>query len=168
MREKIYQVLQGLDIHFEVDEHPAVFTIEEMENLGIHLRGEVCKNLFLRDAKGKKHFLVVLKNDKKINLKNLARFLQCSKLSFASEERLFRFLGLQKGAVSPLGVINDTMHAVIVLLDDEFVHCERLGVHPCDNTATLWISFDNLCRFIDKCGEKWRLISLKNINNITE
>ena len=100
-RQKVFDVLERLGIQVEWEEHPPVFTIDEMDDLGISGRGCVVKNLFLRDAKGKRHFLVVLAKDKQADLKGLQERIGCSKLSFASEDRLKKHLDLTKGAVTP-------------------------------------------------------------------
>ena len=103
--------LEEKKLPFEWVEHKAVFTIEEMEELGLESMDEIAKNLFLRDQKGKRHFLVGVKGEKQVNLKELGEKLG-TKLSFASEERLVKYLGVQKGSVTPLGVLNDENCAV--------------------------------------------------------
>jgi len=135
-KEKVYKKLNELNISYEVMEHPAVFTIEEMDALGITEKGDVCKNLFLRDEKGKRHFLVILEKDKKADLKNIQKQLGCTRLSFASAERLDKYLKLEKGEVTPLGIINETDCDVEVVYDNDLKGKTKLGVHPKDNTAT--------------------------------
>ena len=92
-REKVFARLEELGVSYEVTEHPAVFTIGEMDALGLTAKGEVCKNLFLRDAKGRRHFLVVVPGEARADLRALAAQLESSKLSFASAERLEKYLG---------------------------------------------------------------------------
>ena len=111
-REKVFARLEELGVSYEVTEHPAVFTIGEMDALGLTAKGEVCKNLFLRDAKGRRHFLVVVPGEARADLRALAAQLESSKLSFASAERLEKYLGLKQGEVTPLGVLNDADAAV--------------------------------------------------------
>ncbi|QSX07853.1 prolyl-tRNA synthetase associated domain-containing protein [Alkalibacter rhizosphaerae] len=151
-RQKVFDVLERLGIQVEWEEHPPVFTIDEMDDLGISGRGCVVKNLFLRDAKGKRHFLVVLAKDKQADLKGLQERIGCSKLSFASEDRLKKHLDLTKGAVTPLGVINNEDRTVEVILDGDLVGQNRLGVHPNDNMATLWIAYEDLLKLIKDHG----------------
>ena len=125
------QTLAYLDEHkipYEKMEHAPVYTMEEMDAAGISAKGGVVKNLFLRDAKG------------------------ASKLSFASAERLEKYLGVVQGAVSPLGVLNDENHAVEVVFDRDLTHAAKLGIHPNDNTATLWLSFRDLKKLIEDLG----------------
>ena len=126
----------------------------------IWIKGSVCKNLFLRDAKGRQHFLVVLPGDRQADLGALAAALGSSKLSFASEERLMKHLGLTKGSVTPLAVIQDPDHTVQVLLDESLTGMDRLGVHPLVNTATLWISGADLLRFVRSCGNPVKIVSI--------
>lgn len=151
-KQKVYDRLNNMGIKYEIINHPAVFTIEEMDNLGITIKAEICKNLFVRDAKGKKHYLIVLSKDKKANLAGLAEQIGSTKLSFASDERLWKYLGLTKGAVSPLGIINDVNQDVIVVIDKELIGIENLGVHPNDNTATVVLKYEDLKQIITENG----------------
>lgn len=146
--------LDELGIPYDLSEHPAVYTIAEMDALQMEHEGEIAKNLFLRDKKGKRHFLVMLKKDKTADLALLAERIGCDKLSFASEERLGRYLGLVKGAVTPLGVVNDTEALVEVVLDADLSGCRRIGMHPCDNTATVWLEFSDVERFVRENGNR--------------
>lgn len=159
-KEKVLEMLNTLGIEYQIMNHPAVFTIEEMDNLDITQHGDVCKNLFLRDAQGKRHFLVVLNKDKKADLKSIQMQLGCSKLSFASEERLFKYLQLTKGEVTPLGIVNDPDALVEVVLDKDLAGKNKLGVHPNDNTATVWISFESLKKIIEQNGNTIHFVNI--------
>ncbi len=159
-QEKVFEKLNELNIKYEVMNHPAVFTIEEMDALSITEQGDVCKNLFLRDEKGKRHFLVVLDKDKKADLKDIQKQLGSTRLSFASAERLDKYLKLQKGEVTPLGVINDEEGSVEVVFDNDLTGKTKLGVHPNDNTATVWISFEDLKKVIDHNGNKIKYLNI--------
>jgi Ala-tRNA(Pro) deacylase len=151
-QQKVFEILDELKINYEVINHPAVYTIDEMDDLGITNQNNVCKNLFLRDYKGKRHFLVILDKDKQADLKKIREQLGTTALSFASEDRLKKYLQLGKGAVTPFGVINDTNCAVEVVFDKDLVGKEILGFHPNDNTATVWISFDDIKKVIEQNG----------------
>jgi Ala-tRNA(Pro) deacylase len=105
---KVYEVLRSLDIPFEVHHHPPVYTVEEAEKHWESVKGTHCKNLFVRNKKGNRHYLVILESSKRADFKELNRQLGEDRLSFASPERLKRFLGLEPGAVSPFGLINDS------------------------------------------------------------
>ena len=159
-RARVLEKLDELGVAYEMDAHEPVYTIEAMVALGLDKKGIVVKNLFLRDAKGKRHFLVVLPGDRQGDLKAIRDQLGSTALSFGSEERLMRCLKLTKGAVSPLGILNDAEHAVEVVVDRALVGAERLGVHPNDNTATLWLSYDGLRKVIDHCGNTVHFIKL--------
>lgn len=159
-QQKVFQKLDELNISYEVTNHPPVYTIEEMDDLGISDHGDVCKNLFIRDAKGKRHFLVVLNKDKQADLKNIREQLGTTGLSFASEERLSKYLNLSKGAVTPLGVVNDEDHLVEVVFDRDLINKEKLGVHPNENTATVWIAFDGLKKLVEQNGNKIHYLNI--------
>lgn len=147
-KQRVYDALDKLNIKYEVVEHEAVHTMEDMDRLGLPQKGTLCKNLFLRDSKGKRHFLVTCEENKKVDLKSLGRALGAGSLSFASEERLEQYLGLKQGSVSPFGLMNDTGHAVEFFIDKDLSRCPSLGIHPLQNTATVFLSFKDLDKFL--------------------
>lgn len=151
--------LEEKKIAFEWVEHKAVYTIEEMQELGLESMDEIAKNLFLRDQKGKRHFLVVIRGDKQANLKELGEKLGSGKLSFASEERLEKYLKLKKGAVTPLGVLNDDTCAVEIYFDEDFLGMEKIGVHPNDNTASVYLKPEALLALIREHGNRLEILS---------
>ena len=159
-RQKVYDYLNQLGFAFSVTEHPAVFSIDEMKNLGLPLKGDVCKNLFLRDSAGKRHFLVTLPNDKVAPLKALQQILGTSRLSFASQKRLAKYLNLVQGEVTPLGILNDDNREVELVFDAALEGNPCLGVHPNDNTATVWISFADLYRVVEVHGNRIHIVVL--------
>lgn len=153
-KQEIYALLEKKGIPFEKLEHEAVYTMEDMNRAGITGRGTVCKNLFLRDAKGKNHYLVTVPEEKKVDLKELATQIGSTKFSFASAERLQKYLGVEQGCVSPLGVLNDESRLVTVVFDADLQGNDAVGVHPNDNTATIWLSPNDLCRIIKEHGNE--------------
>ena len=157
-KQEVKAFLEEKNIPFEWVEHKAVFTIEEMEELGLESMDEIAKNLFLRDQKGKRHFLVVVKGMKQVNLKELGEKLG-TKLSFASEERLEKYMGLKKGAVTPLGILNDENCEVEVYMDEDLCKLERIGVHPNDNTASVYLSPADLLNIIKEHGNSLEVLS---------
>lgn len=159
--QKALEWLERSGIAYEIMEHAPVFTMEEMDEAGISAKGGVCKNLFLRDAKGKKHFLVVAPESKRVDLSAVAEQLHSTKLSFASAERLEKYLGVAQGSVSPLGVLNDEEHVVTVAFDQELRTGGPIGVHPNDNTATVWLSLEALRKGISALGNPVTFIKLK-------
>lgn len=150
--KKVYEVLEDLGIFYAKHEHPPVFTVEEAEKHWENISGAHCKNLFLRNKKGNRHYLVILESLKKADLKQLSNQLGEDKLSFASEERLMRYLGLEAGSVSPFGLINDSRKEVRVILDQELKGTDRINFHPNVNTATVGIDFSDFERFLTWCG----------------
>ena len=151
-QQVVFDTLKQLNIPYEAVNHPAVYTIDEMDALHLPHGESVVKNLFLRDFKGRQHFLVVLCQNKTADLKALRDKLGCTPLSFASEERLMQHLGLTKGSVTPFGVLNDSEHTVEVVFDGDLVGSAYIGVHPNENTATVFLSYDDLVRVITYCG----------------
>ena len=147
-KKRVYDALDKLKIKYEVVEHEPVHTMEDMDRLGLPAKGTLWKNLFLRDSKGKRHFLVTCDENKQVDLKALGRQLGAGNVSFASEERLEKYLGLKQGSVSPFGLMNDTEHAVEFFIDKDLSRCKSLGIHPLDNTATVFLSFKDLDKFL--------------------
>ena len=161
-REKVFRKLAELGIRYEKIEHEAAFTVEDMERIGFDEKVTVCKNLFVRDQKKKAtHWLVVLHKDKRADLDKLAEQLGTKHLSFASGERLKKYLGLSQGEVTPLGVVNDAERAVIVVFDRDLAGMEHLGVHPNDNTATLIMSFEDIRKVVEKNGNPIRYVTVE-------
>lgn len=152
IKQAVYDKLDKMGISYEADEHEAVFTIEEVDRIGAFDKGVGCKNLFLRDEKGRRHFLLVAEEHTDVDLKSVRSQLGCSRLSFGSEERLWNCLKLKPGSVSPFGVINDTDCKVELVFDRQLVDKPTLGFHPNDNTATVWISFKDIRRVIEDNG----------------
>lgn len=149
MKEEILNKLNELNIKYEKIEHKAVYTMEEMEaELQGYNTDSIIKNLFIRDEKKQNYYLVLVEKNKKMNLKELRRNIESKPLTFANEEDLYKYLGLTKGSVSPLGILNDKEHFVKVLIDSELLNFDTLGVHPCDNTATLFINTQELINLI--------------------
>ena len=162
MKQIVLDFLKSENIPFEITEHEPVYTMEDMERVGLDKLGTICKNLFIRDAKGKRHFLITADNDTQINLKELGERLGAGKVSFASAERLEKYLGVTAGCVSPFGVLNDTEHHVTVVLDKMLRGKARLGVHPNDHSATVWISFEDLVAAVRKIGNEIAVLDLQH------
>jgi Ala-tRNA(Pro) deacylase len=156
--QKLYDVLNQLSIKFTRYEHEAVYTVEEADNLDIDIPGQHSKNLFLRNKKGNIHYLLIACSNKHIDLKSLSKQIGSSVLSFASEERLNKYLGLKKGAVSPFGLINDSERQVIVLIDKGLTDKDPVNFHPNVNTATIGVSYGDLERFIRWHGNEFHYI----------
>jgi len=141
-------------------EHPAVMTVEESERLVPKLPGAKTKNLFLRDKKGRRHFLVTAPHDRAVDLDALGAVLGAGRLSFASPERLQKHLGLAPGAVSLLGLVNDPSGAVEFVIDRSLWEADAVQAHPLVNTATLVVPHADLERFLAATGHVPRVIEL--------
>ena len=158
-QQQVLDFLNGLQIPFFRVEHPAAYIMEDIIAFGVTQHGHVCKNLFLRDAKGKRHFLVSLRGDKHADLKRLSAALD-TRLSFASEQRLQQHLCLQKGEVSPLAVLFNSDCAVEVFLDLDLADLPQIGVHPGVNTATVFLSFPDLQAAVRAAGNPVTVLPL--------
>lgn len=156
----VQTTLEDLRIPYTVTWHPPVFTIGEIEALGLPNVERVAKNLFLRDDKKRFYYLVVLPGSKTADLKKLQAAIGSRKLSFASEEDLMAKLGLTKGSVTPLGILQDQTHQVQVVLDQALLDQETVGVHPNRNDATLWLTPDHLLQLIRSQGNPLTLADL--------
>ncbi len=150
--EQVYQKLAELGIAYERYEHPPVPTVEDAEKYWAGIDATHCKNLFLRNQKGNRHYLVVLLHAKKADLRAVADQIGDGKLSFASPERLLTHLGLTPGSVSPFGLINDQAHAVRVVLDRDLKAAQRVSFHPNINTRTLVLARADFDKFLAACG----------------
>ena len=160
VRAPVYAALSGLGIEYEVFEHPPVFTADEAALHWSAIPGAQVKNLFLRNKKGDRHYLVILGIEKQADLRQLVKLIGDDRLSFGSPERLNKYLGVTPGSVSPLGLIYDTAHTVRVIVDSDLKQADRLIFHPNDNTASLTISGGDFVKFLERQGNSVRWIRL--------
>ncbi len=156
----VYQFLADHQIDYKRHDHPAVFTVADVERLVPPLPAAKTKNLFLRDKKGKRHFLVVVPAQKRVDIKALGAFIGVGRLSFGSPDRLKRYLGVDPGSVTILALIRDSDHAVEVIFDTCLGLEKAFQFHPLVNTSTLVISRDNLWRFLDAAGYEVRSLDV--------
>lgn len=150
-KTETYQYLTEHNIVYEVSEHKAVFNMEEAESLDLPYPECDAKNLFIRDDKKRNYYLITVKGDKRVDLKDFRKQHGLRALSFASPEELSAVMGLIPGAVTPLGILNDVERRVHFYLDKSFIG-GKIGVHPNDNTATIWVQADELMDLIKKHG----------------
>lgn len=150
-KTETYQYLTEHNIVYEVSEHKAVFNMEEAESLDLPYPECDAKNLFIRDDKKQNYYLITVKGDKRVDLKDFRKQHGLRALSFASPEELSAVMGLIPGAVTPLGILNDVERRVHFYLDKSFIG-GKIGVHPNDNTATIWVQADELMDLIKKHG----------------
>lgn len=152
--QKVLKALAELAIPWERHEHPPVFTVEQAELHWQGIPGLHVKNLFLRNERGNRQYLVILAADKKADLKSLARLLGEERFSFGSASRLKRCLGVEPGSVSAFSLINDRDKAVEVVVDDDLRASSQVSFHPNVNTATLTIRSDDFLRFLAWTGHR--------------
>ncbi|HVO89383.1 MAG TPA: prolyl-tRNA synthetase associated domain-containing protein [Casimicrobiaceae bacterium] len=145
-------------------EHPPVMTVEEAERLVPDLPGAKTKNLFLRDKKGARHFLVTVPHDRAVDLDALGVMLEAGRLGFASPERLAKHLGIAPGSVSLLALVNDNAHAVEFAIDRALWEASAVHAHPLVNSATMVIPHAALERFLAATGHTPRIIEVPGRN----
>lgn len=159
-QKEIYEVLDNLDIRYEYYEHPPVATVEEAVIHWKNINATHCKNIFFRNHKGNRHYLVIIEHKQKLVIKDLEQSLKQGKLSFASDKRLKKYLDLEAGSVSPFGLINDTENHVHVFIDSNMEKAEKISFHPNINTATLVLDFKDFERFMDWSGNSYEFVRL--------
>jgi Ala-tRNA(Pro) deacylase len=156
----IAEFLARHDIEAARHEHPPVMTVEESERLVPKLPGAKTKNLFLRDKKGARHFLVTVPHDVAVDLNALGSHIGAGRLGFASPERLQRHLGITPGSVSLLALVNDIDHGVEFIIDRALWEADAIHAHPLVNSATLVIPHAALERFLAATGHSPRIIDV--------
>ena len=156
----LYTLLHQLNIPFDYIEHPPLPTLAAAQH---YLHGHdvnLCKNLFFRNHKGNRHYLVILAGDSSMDIHAIEHRLHEGKLTFASPRRMQHYLGVAPGSVSPFGLIHDTEHHVRLFLDQNLRHTPRLSFHPCLNTASLTLAREDLLRFINHLGNTYEWLDL--------
>jgi len=159
-RVRVFDFLKALDIKFEMIEHPPVPTITEAMKYWKDVDAVHCKNLFFRNHKGNKHYLVIFNAHQQLAIRDLEKRLKQGKLSFASEKRMAKYLAIQPGSVSPFGLINDVENHVYVFLDSNLKSSRKISFHPNDNTASLVLSFEDFKKYLEKMGNSYEYIDL--------
>jgi Ala-tRNA(Pro) deacylase len=159
-QKELYELFDSLDIGFEYHEHPPLATIEDAKIHWKDFNSGRCKNIFFRNHKGDSHYLVILEHLRQLNIRDLEKRLRQGKLSFASDQRLKKHLGVEPGSVSPFGLINDREKHVHIFIDEKLNEAERLAFHPNVNTASLVISKIDFLKFLEYTGNTFEFIRL--------
>jgi Ala-tRNA(Pro) deacylase len=159
-QKELYELLKQLGIEFEYHEHPPLATIEDAKIHWENYNSGRCKNIFFRNHKGDRHYLVVLEHLRQLNIRDLEQRLKQGKLTFASDLRLKKYLGVEPGSVSPFGLINDTEKHVHLFIDEKLRQFDRLTFHPNINTASLIISASDFIKFLVFTGNTFEFIRL--------
>lgn len=154
-KEEIYNFIKGKNLWHEITEHKAVFNMDEVSEIEMPYPEYDAKNLFVRDDKKKNYYLITVRGNKKVDLKKFRKENNTRNLSFATENDLMNIMNLIPGSVTPLGLLNDKELKVVFYLDEDFLDGKKIiGVHPNDNTATLWLKTDDLIEIIKEHGNK--------------
>jgi Ala-tRNA(Pro) deacylase len=159
-RAKVFDFLKEHGIEYTTYDHPEAPTIEIARQYWRQDGSKHCKNLFFRNHKGNRHYLVVFDSEQSMAIHDMEKMLRQGKLSFASEQRMMKYLGLKPGSVSPFGLINDEESHVHLFLDANLKDMPSLSFHPNDNTATVVISQQMFMRYLEAVGNTWEWIEL--------
>lgn len=158
--EKVYQKLDELGITYEVVEHPPALTTEEADRYIEGKEGVRTKTLFLCNKKSTAFYLVIMDDEKRVDMKRLGELLEEKGMKFCSPEKLMLKMGLPPGTVSLFGLLNNVEHDIKICLDREILSEEIMTFHPNDNTRTLFLSTEDMNRFIEAIGYERRVIEL--------
>jgi len=159
-RAEVINFLNELSIPFDLYEHPPVPTVEDALPYWKDIDASHCKNLFFRNHKGNRHYLVILDHRRQLKIRDLEQKLKQGKISFASPKRMERYLGLAAGSVSAFGIINDHENHVHIFIDEALQSSTHISFHPNENNATLVISYASFLRFLVSSGNTYEFIAL--------
>ena len=157
---QLYSFFKENDIEFEYYEHPPAPTIEIASKYWEDLKATHCKNLFFRNHKGNRHYLVLLEHTQALDIRSLEQKLKQGKLSFASPKRMKKYLGVEPGSVTPFGLIHDNDTHVHVFLDENLKNSEKISFHPNVNTASIVIKYSDFIKFLSTLGNSYEYVSL--------
>ena len=160
-KQEIYKFLNDKNIWHEITEHKAVFNMAELSEINIPYPEADAKNIFVRDDKKRNYYLITVKGDKWVDLKEFRKNNNTRALSFASENDLMNIMNLIPGSVTPLGMLNDKEMKVKLFLDKDFIESPgMIGVHPNDNTATVWLKIEDLINIIKEHGNEIEIVEI--------
>ena len=163
MDKSLKQWLAEHNIQYILHTHPAVFTVPEAKIHTGHIPGSHCKNLFLKNKKTGQLYLITIPYDKRLDLNQFRKMINTPKVRFAGSEDLLEVLGITPGAVSPLGLVNDTDDKVIFLIEEEIWNAQEICCHPNVNTETLQIPGSEFQKLIKATGTTIEIKSLPYI-----
>ena len=158
--DELFAALDRLGIAHPTVSHQPLFTVEQSQSLRGAIAGGHTKNLFLRDKKGARHFLVTVPHDLVVDLGALGTTIGAGRLGFASADRLQRHLGVAPGSVSLLALVHDREHAVEFVIDRRLWDADSVHAHPLVNTATLVVAHEALERFLAATGHTPRIAEI--------
>lgn len=160
-KQEVYDFIKSKNIWYEITEHKAVFSMNELSNIEVPYPEYDAKNLFVRDDKKKNYYLITVRGNKRVDLKAFRSKNKTRSLSFASEKDLMDIMNLVAGSVTPLGLLNDKELKVSFYLDNEFLEGKQMiGIHPNDNTATIWLKVHDLLDIVKEHGNQINVIEI--------
>ena len=140
----VYDCLDSLNIEYYRVDHEVAMTMEDCKAIDEVLGAVMCKNLFLCNRQKTKFYLLIMPADKPFKTKELSAQINSARLSFASADKMLEYLDINPGAVSVMGLKNDTENDVSFIVDEDLLKDEYIGCHPCVNTSSLKIKTDDL------------------------
>lgn len=156
----VIDTLHELGINFQVHDHPPLPTIQKAMAYWKDIDSTHCKNIFLRNHKGSRHYLVVIEHKANLAIHDLEQRLKQGKLSFASAKRLHRYLNIEAGSVSPFGLINDTENHVHLFLDKNLKSADKISFHPNINTSSIVLQMKDFIKYLDWTGNSYEFLTL--------
>ena len=156
----VYKTLDNMNIPYEVVEHPPALTTEEADSYIVGKEGVRTKTLFLTNKKKTAYYLVIMDAAKRLNLEHLATILHEKRISFGSAEKLMEKMALSPGFVSIFGLLNNDDHDINIFFDQEMLSEKWITFHPNDNTKTLFISTEDMYRFLTRIGYEYKIVEL--------
>lgn len=161
-KNEIYNFLKKKKIGYEITEHEAVYNMEELAQIDIPYPEADAKNLFVCDDKHNNYYLITTTAKKRVDLKKFKQVYNTRPLRFVSEDEMIKILNLTPGSVTPFGILNDDKCIVKCFIDEEFIKSSNhlIGVHPNDNTATIWLKTEDLIDIIKEHGNEINLVEI--------
>lgn len=164
--KQLLSLLNAWGVDYKRYQHPPLDTCHEADALQLQRSGTRLKNLFLKDNYGRRHFLLLTVPEKRVDLKAMSKQLAVSRLGFASEQRLFKYLQVKPGCVSLLALINDTQNQVELLMDDDIANSMNFQCHPLINTQTLVLSKSGVKKVLQQTGHRWQNVDVPTLDMV--
>ena len=163
-KNEIYELLKNNNVRHEITEHCAVFNMKELERIDLPYADCDAKNLFVKAQNGKGFYLITVKGNKKADLNAFRKSNGIPRLSFATPDELYDILSLIPGSVGPFGLLNDAERKVVFYIDKQLFEGKGIvGVHPNDNTATVWIKTVDLVELIRGHGNACFVVDIPTV-----
>lgn len=160
-KQETYYYLDSLGVHYEATERKAVYNMAELAEVKLPYPDALAKNIFVRDDKKREYYLISVKGGKRVDLKDFRKEHGTRRLTFADEHDMMQLLGLIPGSVTPLGLLNDKECRVHFFLDKDFLASPAIiGIHPNDNTATIWLPINGLISILKNHGNAVQVIEV--------